>query len=263
MDKVVLITGGSSGIGLETAKALSRSGCRVYEISRRSATFENITHLSGDVTCADQMAKLLQEIVAREGRLDIVINNAGFGISGAAEFISPEAAQKQFAVNFFGCTNVCRVVLPIFRAQGSGRIVNLSSIAAVVPIPFQAFYSASKAAINAYTLALANEVRPFGISVCAVIPGDIRTNFTSAREKEYHGDAIYHGRIRRSVEKMEKDEQSGMDPKKAGAYIAKIALKKAGKPLYAVRFDYKLVVLLSRLLPVRLLNAIIHWLYAS
>ena len=263
MNKVVLVTGGSSGIGLETARALCSRGCRVYTLSRHAFSEPDMSHLIADITDFAQVESAVAEIMSREGRLDVLINNAGFGISGAGEFTEPEAAQKQMQVNFLGCTNLCRAVLPVMHQQGSGRIVNLSSVAAVVAIPFQALYSASKAAINAYTLAVANEVRPYGISMCAVMPGDICTNFTAAREKEYAGDDIYGGRIRRSVEKMEHDERNGMAPEKAGAYIARIALKKSVKPLHAVRTDYKLIAVLAKLLPVRLLNWLVGKLYAA
>lgn len=262
MDKVVFITGGSSGIGFATAKALLAKGCRIYEMSRKPFSHSGITHLPGDVTCPEQIEAAVAQILEKEGRIDILINNAGFGISGCAEFTDPEAAEKQMAVNFLGCTNVCSAVLPVMRQQG-GRIVNLSSVAAVTPIPFQAFYSASKAAINAYTMALANEVREFGISVCAVMPGDIRTGFTDAREKDAAGDAEYHGKLGRSVAKMEHDEQHGMSPDKAGAYIAKIALKSHVKPLYAIRIDYKAIAVLAKLLPAGLLNRLIGLLYAA
>lgn len=263
MSKVVLITGGSSGIGLNTADALHKSGCRVYEISRKPALHDGIIHISGDVTKEDSVKSAVSQVLDAEGRIDILINNAGFGISGGVEFTDLEAAKKQFDVNFFGMVNMCRAVLPHMRAVGAGRIVNLSSVAAAVPIPFQTFYSASKAAINSYTMAMANEVRPFGITVCAVMPGDIRTGFTAAREKQAMGNAEYSGRISRSVAKMEKDEETGMDPKVVGAYIAKLALKKSVKPLYAIRLDYKFFVMLSRLLPVRALNWLVYEIYAK
>ena len=263
MSKVVLLTGGSSGIGLQTALALSRAGCTVYEISRKPAEHTGIFHLGGDVTKEETIRAAVAEVLRREGRIDILVNNAGFGISGAVEFTEPAAAKKQLEVNFFGMVNVCHAVLPQMRKQGSGRIVNLSSVAAAVPIPFQTFYSASKAAINAYTMALANEVRPFGISVCAVMPGDICTGFTAAREKQADGDDVYGGRIARSVKKMEHDEQNGMKPEQAGAFIARVALKRSVKPLYAIRIDYKFFVLLSRILPVRFLNFLVLKLYAS
>ena len=153
----------------------------------------------------------------------MLINNAGFGISGAVEFTKTEDAQHQLDVNFFGMVRMNRQVLPVMRRQCYGRIVNLSSVAGAIPIPFQTYYSASKAAINSYTMALANEVKPFGIQVCCVQPGDIRTGFTAAREKNRRGR--YLRRTYRSVAGMERDEQ-GMDPEKAGAFIAHVATKK-------------------------------------
>lgn len=263
MSNIVFLTGGSSGIGLKTALQLRQAGCTVYEMSRKPAQVAGICHLTGDVTDEQSVLKAVDEVIAREGRIDILINNAGFGISGAIEFTQVEEAQRQLDVNFFGMVRVCRAVLPHMRQQGSGRILNLSSVAAAVPIPFQAFYSASKAAINAYTMALANEVGPYGISVCAVMPGDIKTGFTAAREKQIRGDGQYGGRISRSIAKMEQDEQGGMEPAAVGAYLAMLALRPRVKPLYAIRLDYKFFVLLSRILPVRLLNRLIGSLYAK
>ena len=149
------------------------------------------------------------------------------------------------------------------RQAGRGRIVNLSSVAAPCPIPFQAYYSAGKAAVNAYTMALANELRPFGITVCAVQPGDIHTGFTAARVKTMEGDDAYGGRIGRSVQRMEHDEQTGMDPAKAGAFIARVAMKRRPKPIYTIRLDYQFFVFLTRILPGRTLNWLIGLLYAK
>ncbi|MBQ9994068.1 MAG: SDR family oxidoreductase [Clostridia bacterium] len=261
-NKIALVTGGSSGIGKQTALALRARGCTVYEMSRKPSDIEGLTHLTGDVTDEASVRAAVGEIIAREGRIDILVNNAGFGISGATEFTELDAAKKQMDVNFFGMVNVCRAVIPHMREAGGGKIVNISSVAAVTPIPFQTFYSASKAAINAYSLALANEVLPFGISVCAIMPGDIKTNFTAMREKQCIGDDVYGGRISRSVARMEHDEQNGMSPEIAGRYIAKISAKRRIKPLYAIRADYKLVAVLAKLLPARLLNYILGKLYA-
>ena len=193
----------------------------------------------------------------------MLISNAGFGVSGAVEFTEPADAKRQLDVNFFGMVNVCHAVLPIMRKAGHGRIVNTSSVAGVVPIPFQTFYSASKAAINSYTMSLANEVRPFGIQVCAVMPGDIRTGFTAARKKSQAGDEIYGGRISRSVAGMEHDEQTGMAPETAGAYIASVATRKSVKPLRAIGLLYKFYCLLVKLLPVRTLNWLVRMIYAK
>ena len=263
MNKVVIITGGSSGIGLCTAAALRDRGCKVYELSRRDSEVTGITHIKCDVTDEAQIAAAVGQVMAESGRIDILINNAGFGISGAVEFTDTTDVRRLFDVNFFGMVRMNRAVLPLMRRQGGGRIVNLSSVAAPVPIPFQTYYSAGKAAVNSYTMALSNEVKPFGITVCAVMPGDIKTGFTSARQKNIAGDDIYGGRITRSVAGMEKDEQTGMDPAKAGAFIASVALRNSRKPLYTLGFGYKCAVFLTKILPARWLNALIGQLYAK
>ena len=225
--KVCVITGGTSGIGLCTAQAMLEKGYTVYELSRRAEGAPGMKHIMADVTKEETLAAAVQEILKQEDHIDVLINNAGFGISGAVEFTKTEDAQHQLDVNFFGMVRMNRQVLPVMRRQCHGRIVNLSSVAGAIPIPFQTYYSASKAAINSYTMALANEVKPFGIQVCCVQPGDIRTGFTAAREKNPEGDDVYGGRIARSVAGMERDEQNGMAPEKAGAFIAHVADKKA------------------------------------
>lgn len=260
--KVCILTGGTSGIGLCTALAMQRRGYTVYELSRRAHGAEGLYHICADVTDTAALERAVAEILTQEDHIDVLINNAGFGISGAIEFTAPEAVKKQFDVNFFGMVNMTRAVLPHMRAAGHGRIVNLSSVAGLIPIPFQAFYSASKAAINAYTLALANEVRPFGVEVCAVLPGDIRTGFTAAREKTQTGDDIYSGRIARSVRGMEHDEQTGMSPETAAARIASVATRRHIKPLCSIGLQYQFFCVLAKLLPVRLLNRLVGLLYA-
>ena len=263
MDKVVIVTGGSSGIGLETARALAAKGCRVYEFSRREASFDFMNHIRCDISDAAQVKSAVDAVAAQAGRIDILINNAGFGISGAVEFTAEEDARRLMDVNLFGMNNAIRAVLPHMRRQGAGRIVNLSSVAGVLPIPFQAWYSISKAAVNALTMALANEVHPYGVSVCCVMPGDIKTGFTAARKKSIAGDDVYGGRIERSVSRMEKDEQSGMDPAFAGRFIAKLALKKRVSPYNTIGFMYKCCVLLSKILPGRLIRFILYLMYAK
>ena len=212
MSEIAVITGGTSGIGRATALCLREAGYTVYELSRRPEGVEGLHHIRCDITDEDQVRSAVAEIMDRAGRIDVLVNNAGFGISGAVEFTNTAEAQRLLDVNFFGMVRMNRQVLPVMRKQGYGRIVNLSSVAGAIPIPFQTYYSASKAAINSYTMALANEVKPFGIQVCCVQPGDIRTGFTAAREKNQLGDDIYGGRIARSVSGMERDEQTGMAP---------------------------------------------------
>ena len=263
MNPIAIVTGGTSGIGLATANALRDSGAKVYVLSRRKADLPGLEHMICDVSDEAAVRETVKEIVAREGRIDILVNNAGFGISGAAEFTENADAKKLMDVNLFGAVNMTKAVLAPMRTQSRGRIVNISSVAAPLPIPFQAWYSVSKAAISAYTVAVFNEVKQFGVSVCAIMPGDIHTGFTAAREKSAAGDDVYAGRIARSVAKMERDEETGMDPAVAGRYIAKIARKKRVKPLYAIGLEYKFFVLLSRILPIRTIGWLLGLLYSG
>ena len=260
--KIAIVTGGSSGIGRCTAIALRDAGCKVYEFSRREKPIEGVCHIGLDVTDEASIQTTVEQILAENGRIDILVNCAGNGISGAVEFTELSNAKAQFEVNFFGMVNMNKAVLPIMRKQGNGRIVNISSVAAVAYIPFQTYYSASKAAIESYTCCLVNEVKPFGVSVTCVQPGDIATGFTEARRKSTIGDDIYNGRISRSVAGMEKDEKNGMKPETAGKYIAKIALRNNVKPIYTLGIGYKCLSLLCKLLPCRFRNWIVGLLYA-
>ena len=263
MNKIAVVTGASSGIGRCTATALRDMGCKVYDLSRRNIPIENVRHIKTDITIEGDVISAVDEIISAEGRIDILVNCAGFGISGAVEFTTTEEAKKQFEVNFFGAVTVTRAVLPHMRAKGSGRIVNISSVAAVAHIPFQTYYSASKAAIESYTACLDNEVKIYGIRATAVEPGDICTEFTAAREKSFAGDDIYSGRISRSVAGMEKDEQKGMSPEIAGKYIAKVALRKKVKPVCAIGVSYKILSVMCKTFPCSIRNFVVGMLYAK
>ena len=148
-----------------------------------------------DVTDEASVQAAVGQILLERGSIEILVNCAGFGISGAVEFTELKQAKAQFDVNFFGTVNVSRAVLPSMRRQHRGHIVNISSVAAVAHIPFQAFYSASKAAVSSYSCALDNEVSPYGVRVTAVELGDIHTGFTQARQKTVLGDDEYGGRL--------------------------------------------------------------------
>ena len=262
MEKVVILTGGTSGIGQATVRQLREQGCRVYEFSRRDAA--DPMHFSVDVTDAAQVKAAAEAVFAKEGRIDLLINNAGFGISGAMEFTDSADAHRLMEVNLFGMDNAIKAVLPHMRKAGSGRIVNISSVAGVFAIPFQAWYSISKAAVRSLTMALYNEVAPYGVEVCSVMPGDIRTGFTAARKKSTAGDDEYGGRISASVAKMEKDEQNGMTPQAAARTIVKVALQKGRvKPYYTIGFSYKFLVLLDSLLPCRTVRWLLGILYGK
>lgn len=137
MNRIAVVTGGSGGIGRCTAAALRDAGCTVYELSRREIKAEGVNHITADVTDEAQVRAAVQEITEREGRIDILVNNAGFGISGAAELTDSRDSHAQLELNLFGMDNMTKAVLPVMRAQGGGRIVCMSSIAGIVPIPFQ------------------------------------------------------------------------------------------------------------------------------
>lgn len=256
MNKVAIVTGGTSGIGLAAVEALREQGCTVYALSRH-----------GDVVCdvsEEQSARTaVQAVLEKEGRIDVLVNCAGFGISGAAELTPLETAKKQLDVNLFGTANMVNAVIPAMRRQGGGRIVNVGSVAGFVPIPFQTWYSASKAAVQSYTMAMGNELRPFGITLSAVLPGDTKTGFTAARSKIDDPENLYQGRIQRSVARMEHDEQTGVPAERVGKLIARVALKKRVKPLYIPGLGYNAVNVLMRLLPSGIANALIGALYAK
>ncbi len=160
MQKIAIVTGGTSGIGLETVRALEKAGVRAFALSRHAA--EGVEHIVCDVSDEASVRVAVSEALRRGGRIDILVNCAGCGISGAVEYTEPADSKRQIDVNLFGADRMIRAVLPVMRMQKSGRIVCVSSVAAVAPIPFQAWYSASKAALNALTMALRNELRPLG-----------------------------------------------------------------------------------------------------
>lgn len=259
--KVAIVTGGSGGIGRCTALSLAKAGCRVFEFSRHEKPAQGLEHITADVTDEAAVKAAVEEVIRLAGRVDILVCNAGFGISGAAEFTSSADAHAQLELNLYGMDNTVRAVLPHMRAQGGGRIVCMSSIAGILPIPFQLWYSVSKAAIDAYVLALQNEVRPFHISACAVLPGDIKSGFTAARRKT-EASGAYGERVARSVAKMEHDEETGMSPEKAGEYVAKVALMKSSAPLKALGLPYKAAAAAAKLLPRRVSNYIVGLMYA-
>ncbi len=261
--KTALVTGGSSGIGLSCARSLREKGWRVFTMSRRAEGPEGFEHIRGDVSLPEDCARAVDAVFGKCGRLDLLVNCAGFGISGAVEFTPEGEAEAQVRVNLFGTARMCRAALPLMRRQGRGRILNVSSFAGLTPIPFQTWYSVSKAGINSYTMALANEVRRFGISVAAIMPGDTRTSFTDLRQKNPAGDEVYGGAISRSVEKMEKDERGGMSPDRVGALAARLAGKKRVAPLYTVGLGYGFLALVFKLLPTALSNRILEMMYAK
>jgi len=219
---VILVTGASSGIGALCAAQLARAGHRVWAASRRATAPEGCTPLAVDVDRDDSVTQAVAELIARERRLDAVVQCAGWGLAGAIEDCASAEAQAQFETNFFGPHRVCRAVLPQMRAQRAGRIVLVSSLAAQVPLPYQAFYAASKAALSSYAEALRLELRPLGVDVVLIEPGNFRTGFTGSRRRAsgWTATSAYAAGSEASVRWMEQDETRAPLP---DAVVARIA----------------------------------------
>jgi len=260
-DRVVLVTGASSGIGACCAAYLSERGYRVYGASRSATAAPGVVPLAIDVTNDASVSQAIATILAREGRLDVLVNNAGFGIAGAVEDTSTEEAVAQFEVNFFGAFRVCRAALPVLRRQGAGYIVNIGSIGGLVAIPYQGLYSASKFALEGLSESLRLEVRPFGIHVVLIEPGDHHTSFTQNRRaaKESADSSVYRDRFERAVARMASDEQSGPAPDG----IARLLCKVISHPNPRLRYTagpaaQRTAAWLKRLLPNAVLEKIVH-----
>ena len=178
--RVALVTGASSGIGKAAAHQLLDAGFTVYGTSRRASAGEQrggVTFLPLDVTDDESVDGAVREVLDRSGRIDVLVNNAGFGVAGAAEESSVEQARALFETNLFGAMRMIRAVLPQMREQGSGRIINVSSVLGLVPAPFGALYAATKHAMEGYSESLDHELREHGVRVLLVEPAYTRTSF--------------------------------------------------------------------------------------
>lgn len=259
--KVAIVTGASSGIGKAVCTRLAAQGYAVYGFSRRGTAPEGTKGLSVDITDKDAVTNAVQGILAETGRIDLLVNDAGMGISGPVEFADAADIKRITEVNFIGQVYCTQAVLASMRARKEGHIVFVSSVAAGIAIPYQAFYSAAKAAVNSVTLALRNELHDFNIKVCAVMPGDASTGFTDARKKESMHDDIYkHNETATAA--MEADERGGMTPDRVAEVIAKAAEKKSPRPLYVVGAKYRIFMALFKLLPAGLSYSIVGKMYS-
>ena len=260
--QVLIITGASSGIGKATATMFAKKGYIVYGVARRDFNMQGVNSVLGDVTHIDDVKRIVEYIIKREGKIDILINNAGSGISGSVEFTDSQDIKNMFEVNFMGAVNFTQQVLPIFRRQGYGKIINTSSVASFIPLPYQAFYTATKAALDGYAKALRGEVRQFNIKVCNVLPGDIKTEFTANRKKSVNDkQGVYAKSETKSIARMEHDEQNGMSPDKVAKVFYKISRKKNPPAHVTVGFSYKLIAFLAKVLPERFVLWIVNKLY--
>jgi NAD(P)-dependent dehydrogenase (short-subunit alcohol dehydrogenase family) len=255
MAKVILITGASAGIGRATADLLHQKGWTVVGASRRGSSSGGWTPLVMDVDSDESVRKGVATVLAEHSRLDAVVACAGWGLAGPVELTPMADAKDQLETNFWGAVRVVQEALPIMRRQGGGRVVLVSSIGGVIGIPFQAFYSASKFAMEGYGESLAYEVAPFGIQVTLVQPGNVRTDFTSSRrdvESTESPDA-YAAAVTKAIGLMEKDERNGVEPQRAAVVIERVL--SASRPRRRVsvgKLGERIGLPAKRLLPYRL-----------
>lgn len=254
MKKVILITGISSGFGKETAKILAEKGHSVYGTVRKENLNESgIHYLRMDLTDNSSIDEAVDRVVSAEGRIDVLINNAGMHTGGPAETMPGEYIRLQIGTNFMGMVNLTRKVLPVMRKQGGGTIINVSSIGGLMGLPFQSFYSAAKFATEGFSEALRMEVKRFNIKIVLVNPGDFHTSNTANRKNFLapvaEGDAYYE-HFHRTMGVIEKDETNGWDPKILGEKMVRIVESKNPAHRYIIAsFEQKLAVVLKYILP--------------
>ncbi len=260
--KVVLVTGGSSGLGQAICSRLTATGHTVYGTSRKVqgiALKDGVSLIGLDVTDEASVRDAVGEIIRREGRIDVLINNAGLGIQGPAEDITPEMAMRLFDTNVIGPHRLCRAVLPHMRSAKSGLVINISSIAANFGLPYRSFYSASKAALDRYGEALATEVDHFGIAVVTVQPGEFTTNIASARLRPEQIGDDYKAGYDKAMKILEGSLGASRDPDELARVIAKIIATPKPETVYHVAVGkQKLSILLKKLLPGRIFSGMIR-----
>jgi NAD(P)-dependent dehydrogenase (short-subunit alcohol dehydrogenase family) len=220
----VLVTGASAGIGQAIADRLHASGWTVTGASRRGTASAGWTGLVMDVDDDASVRSGVTAVLERAGGIDALVAAAGWGLAGAVESSSVQEAKAQLETNFWGCVRVVQQVLPAMRQQGGGRIVLVSSIGGAIGIPFQAFYSASKFALEGFGESLAYEVAPFGIEVTLVQPGNVKTDFTDSRRMALlaRDDQVYGQAAARAISRMERDERNGVPADRAAAVVEKV-----------------------------------------
>jgi len=253
MSKVVLITGGSSGIGKSIGEFLHQKGFVVYGTSRNPEKITNSIFplVALDVRDKQSIVNCVAEVIQKSGRLDIVINNAGVGITGPIEEIPTEEIRNNFETNLFGPIEVMKAVLPQMREQKSGLIINITSIAGYMGLPYRGIYSASKGALELITEALRMEVKSFGIQITNVAPGDFATNIAAGR---YHAPVVkgsaYEVPYGNTLKEMDSHVDSGSNPNEMAEAIFSIIQTRNPKVHYKVgAFLQKFSIVLKRILP--------------
>jgi len=262
MAKVILITGISSGFGKHTAQLLAKQGHKVYGTVRKECeSYGNITMLKMDLTDLESIKVTVRTVIENEGRIDVLINNAGMHTGGPIETTSPENIKLQIDTSFLGMVFMTREVLPVMRLNGGAVIINIGSIGGLMGLPFQSVYSASKFAIEGFSEALRMEVGKFNISVVIINPGDFHTNNTVNRRNFLSAtgpDDPYQKQFKDTLSVIEHDETNGSDPAIVARKIVKIIECRNPRQRYIIgSFDQKLAVVLKIILPGRLFMKIL------
>ncbi len=260
MTQVIFITGASSGIGAITATYLSEQGFKVYGTSRNPKPDGSIFEMVKlDVLDSASIQTAISYVLEKEGRIDVLINNAGMGITGAIEETPIEEMRKVFDTNFFGTLEVTQAVLPQMRKQRSGMIINVTSIAGYMGLPFRGIYSATKGSLEIASEALSIETRQFGIKVVNIAPGDFATNIASGRyHTPVYQDSPYAEVYKRNLDLMDAHVDSGQDPLVMAQHIKKIIEHPKPKLHYKVgETMQKFSIALKRILPDRLYEKLI------
>ncbi len=265
MKKVVLITGASSGIGKQTALLLIRQGLIVYGAARRLDKMQDLKEsgvrlLQMDVTDDTSMTKGVQEIIDAEKRIDVLVNNAGYGSYGALEDVPISEAKYQFDVNVFGLARLIQLVLPYMRSQKSGRIINISSIGGKIGEPHGAWYHATKFAVEGLSDSLRMELKQFGVDVVIIEPGGIKTEWNAiAREHlvKVSGNSVYGDLANKHVKMYERGDKFGSEPIVIAKVIAKAIYSKKPRTRYAAGGGAKLILFARRILPDRAFDKLV------
>jgi hypothetical protein len=262
MKKIILITGISSGFGREAARLLAEKGHTVYGTVRKTTVqTSSVNYLTMDLTDIVSIKKAVSIILEKEGRLDVLINNAGMHTGGPVETSPIENIKLQMDTNFMGTVNLTREVLPAMRKQGAGTIINFSSIGGLMGLPFQGYYSAAKFALEGFSEALRMEVSPFNIKVVVINPGDFHTS-NSANRRNYlapsGSEDAYNKQFEISLAQIEKDEAKGWQPDILAKRLVKIVeCKKPNQRYIIASFEQKLAVILKYVLPGKLFRKIL------
>lgn len=258
--RVVLVTGATSGIGQTCARHLAAQGWRVFGAGRRAhdgELVECVEMLTLDVDDAASVERGVTEIVRRAGRIDAVVNNAGFSMRGAVEDTTIEDAKALFETNFFGVLRVCQAVLPVMRANGGGHIVNIGSLTGIAGIPFTGLYSASKFALAGLTESMRYEMRPFGVHVVVVEPGDFKSEIDANRRMAAPEGSVYGAALRPFLARRARYAATAPTPEPVAALVERILNDPRPKARYAVAMpEQRLLFALKRFLPQKLFESL-------